>query len=501
MKKVRNRYIKNLHYLCLIAVIALGLMTIVGTGGGGGGGGEGTDTATVNESGEIEIEWDIPTTIISREYSPSGVLQAVTFYMNFEVISGSGDVQVTATIKDTPASEDTLDQHMEMFNVEEGTQYEVSVRVNVGGEGLCSALVSDVIIYSSPSASSTQETYIYPTLHTDNNNYCIGSYSIDEITVMSTVTSTEDADHILYVPSEYSTIQEAIETAREGDTIKIAAGTYNEEDLEVFGGLTLEGENGESTIIRGSGGKQIIKTSYDSDRTQAIVIKNVTIENGSGGIYDLWGHILELMDCIVENNNSTGINLYTSVTESSNSVATVSNCKIADNAGSGISGETVTISNSLIKNNSGDGVKADSVTITNTIIAHNTRGGIDCDNLDITYCTIYGNNNGIWAYSSEGTIKNSIIAMNTDYGIWDNDSSLTLSHINFHGNSQCNLWEDLVCDTDSASYEAIYSILTDPMFVDAENGNFRLQEGSWALTASDTDGEIGAYGNGGNPPD
>jgi TolB protein len=34
MKKSRKGFIKNLHYFCLICVIALGLMTIVGTGGG-----------------------------------------------------------------------------------------------------------------------------------------------------------------------------------------------------------------------------------------------------------------------------------------------------------------------------------------------------------------------------------------------------------------------------------------------------------------------------------
>lgn len=38
MRKVKNGFIKNLHYLCLIGVIAFGLMTIVGTGGGDGGG-------------------------------------------------------------------------------------------------------------------------------------------------------------------------------------------------------------------------------------------------------------------------------------------------------------------------------------------------------------------------------------------------------------------------------------------------------------------------------
>jgi hypothetical protein len=49
MKKVRNGLINNLRYLCLIGVIALGLMTIVGTGGGGGGGGGSTSTSSTGE--------------------------------------------------------------------------------------------------------------------------------------------------------------------------------------------------------------------------------------------------------------------------------------------------------------------------------------------------------------------------------------------------------------------------------------------------------------------
>ena len=40
MKKTRGMFTKNLRYFCLIGLIALGLMTIVGTGGGGGGDGD-----------------------------------------------------------------------------------------------------------------------------------------------------------------------------------------------------------------------------------------------------------------------------------------------------------------------------------------------------------------------------------------------------------------------------------------------------------------------------
>jgi hypothetical protein len=38
MRNVRNGFVKSINYLCLVGVIALGLMTIVATGGGGGGG-------------------------------------------------------------------------------------------------------------------------------------------------------------------------------------------------------------------------------------------------------------------------------------------------------------------------------------------------------------------------------------------------------------------------------------------------------------------------------
>ena len=56
MKKVRDRFIKNLHYFFLIGVVALGLMTIVGSGGGGDGGGGGTTTTTTPKSYKLTPE-------------------------------------------------------------------------------------------------------------------------------------------------------------------------------------------------------------------------------------------------------------------------------------------------------------------------------------------------------------------------------------------------------------------------------------------------------------
>jgi len=51
MKKPKNSFLKNLRYLCLVGVIALGLMTIVGSGGGGGGGDATTTTPPPTDDG------------------------------------------------------------------------------------------------------------------------------------------------------------------------------------------------------------------------------------------------------------------------------------------------------------------------------------------------------------------------------------------------------------------------------------------------------------------
>ena len=67
MKKTGTMFIKNLRYLCLIGVIALGLMTIVGTGGGGGGGG-GTATptdTTTDGDGEVTVGEAIDTSHVT----------------------------------------------------------------------------------------------------------------------------------------------------------------------------------------------------------------------------------------------------------------------------------------------------------------------------------------------------------------------------------------------------------------------------------------------------
>lgn len=68
----------------------------------------------------------------------------------------------------------------------------------------------------------------------------------------------------LRVPKEFSTIREAIDSARDGDTILIGPGTYRE-NLKITKSLTLRGAGQEKTVIEGArAGYPVVRVESDS---------------------------------------------------------------------------------------------------------------------------------------------------------------------------------------------------------------------------------------------
>src|SRR5262245_61803394 len=71
---------------------------------------------------------------------------------------------------------------------------------------------------------------------------------------------------VLKVPRDYATIQAAVNAAITGDTIKVAAGVYNENVVISTSGLRLQGSDG--AVIDGAGltgsGIQVLGTSARS---------------------------------------------------------------------------------------------------------------------------------------------------------------------------------------------------------------------------------------------
>jgi len=154
------------------AVIAPGCST-----GGNGNGGDGSG---------IAIEWitrmGAGEPLIKYVYA-GGAPTAMQFFFNFSVASGSGDVQLNATIREAHGDyDDTLDEYTESFDVVEGVVYEVVVDVNIIRRGSCAPLDNDAIVLESPSASSANEITISPLWDVNYNTWqCVGEYSISSI--------------------------------------------------------------------------------------------------------------------------------------------------------------------------------------------------------------------------------------------------------------------------------------------------------------------------------
>ena len=185
------------------------------------------------------------------------------------------------------------------------------------------------------------------------------------------------------VPGDYSTIQGAINVSSDGDTIAIAAGTYNEHSLNPSGkAITIGSASGnlDVTIDAQQGGGVFVINSGEGDGTviNDLVITGGSSSYGGGGIY-------------CEDSNPT-----------------IRGCTIEGNT------------------------------------AYYYGGGIYCDssNPTITDCTISGNEanyyaGGIYCWGSEPTISGCTIEGNTaDYagGIYSANSNPTITGSQICGN-------------------------------------------------------------------
>ncbi len=83
-----------------------------------------------------------------------------------------------------------------------------------------------------------------------------------------------DSDTCLTPAAACATIGQAVNKAVNGDTIEIAAGTYHENNIEVFEQLTLHGAGSDQTIIDGSAAGRIFRTG------STVLISGVRIQNG-----------------------------------------------------------------------------------------------------------------------------------------------------------------------------------------------------------------------------
>jgi parallel beta-helix repeat protein len=203
------------------------------------------------------------------------------------------------------------------------------------------------------------------------------------------------ASPVIHVPTDYLTIQEAINAANPGDFIFVYNGTYYE-NVVVNKTVSLVGEDRVTTIIDGGGTGNVINVTANSVNINGFTIQNSGSTSSDSGIYVISSG--NNMSCSTITNNKNGINLYYSNNN------TVSGNNVSSNNCYGVylyySGNNV-ISDNNIYSNYNDG-----------IYLYYSSNNVISDN------NIYSNNNGINLYYSSDNIVSNNNATNNDCGIW-----------------------------------------------------------------------------------
>ena len=198
------------------------------------------------------------------------------------------------------------------------------------------------------------------------------------------------------VGNPYCTIAEAVAAANfaGGDTISVAPGTYNENNIYIDRSLTILGAGDGATIVDGGGSATvfIVAQTCIVDMWR-LTIRNGDAKAGSGGGIENWGE-LTMTDCTVASNkgNQAGGGIYNSYNP-----LTLTNCTVSGNS-AGASGRgggiynnegSLTLINCTVTGNSagqpGGGIYSyeGTVTMNCTIVYGNHRGGAD-DNVSTT---------------------------------------------------------------------------------------------------------------------
>lgn len=377
------------------------------------------------------------------------------------------------------------------------------------------------------------------------------------------------------VPNDYSTIQEAIDIADNGDVVLVGLGTYVENINFLGKAITLRSIDPNDrdvvadTIIDGNQESFVVQFSGDEDHNT--VISGFTIQNAEGEGICCYYSSPTISNCIVRE-NLKGIFC-------NNSAATITDCIITGNLSSGIFcyGSSVAVTDCIITGNSsrrGGGIYccSSSPTIADCIITENSAsefgGGIHGEwdipllseesQEDLAYIyfafvmmidpphkgifllpiCIADFLSGVFIYG-KSRITNCVIAQNsapsgagisflgktpswaeiapppfpnpiitnctiTENTAFSSGGGILSQHV-WPVITNCIIWknypDEIICKHLKIKYSNIQgrhfgigNMNVDPLFIDPEAGDYRLQYGSPCIKNGKRRSEMGAYG-------
>ncbi len=296
----------------------------------------------------------------------------------------------------------------------------------------------------------------------------------------------------LNVPEGYKTIQSAINSARKGDTIKVAEGEFKE-NIIVKNGIVLEGSGADKTILNGDNlgnvvafkGAYDIKTSLSgfTIRNSGKSLSGILIEDSSPWIHDniiteneygiyIKGESVPAIQKNVINFSNKGIQVYNFKAQAEEKESQEADQIAA--AGIAINAENIKIGgNTETKPNIIDNLITDNKI---GVDLYNSTAKIEHNNISYNnhYRTYLGATFGINLAGSSAEITNNIIS---DSGICELCVGISAdaesNNVVISYNDIWNNKNDYVCFGECVLEEN--NISEDPLYADTINGDYKLQ--------------------------